>query len=266
MKKWICLLLAMWVLAVPALADVAWEPENSFYQRHQNQCELEERMYWVNGAEGYAVLQEEPEGKPIATVKNGVKVFVNGIYDDAWALITYNVDQDPERYLAVASDAEEGYHEAWLPMEELVRYYDSQCFEEEHRTELSAERRTFEAADKALCLYEYPGGPFTWQMDPLNTKEMAPVETQLLYTDAEGREWGKVGYWYGSRNIWFCLSDLENPDLPEEDHMPELVPAAASASLPEWRDTAVVLAVLAVAGVCAVTAVLLALLRRKKHA
>ena len=172
MKKWICLLLAAWMLMVPAFADVAWEPENSFYKRNQERCELEERVYWVNGGEGFSVLREEPDGEPIATVKNGVKVFANGIYEDTWALITYNIAQDPERYLEVAPGAKEGYHEAWLPMEDLVRYYDSQCFEEEYKTELQAERRAFEVAGKAFCYYEYPGGPFIWQMDPLNTKDM----------------------------------------------------------------------------------------------
>ena len=46
------LFLTAWLLTVPALADVAWEPENSFYKRNERQCEPEERFYWVNGPEG----------------------------------------------------------------------------------------------------------------------------------------------------------------------------------------------------------------------
>ena len=53
------LFLTAWLLTVPALADVAWEPENSFYKRNERQCEPEERFYWVNGPEGYLTLRTE---------------------------------------------------------------------------------------------------------------------------------------------------------------------------------------------------------------
>lgn len=266
------LFLTAWLLTVPALADVAWEPENSFYKRNERQCEPEERFYWVNGPEGYLTLREEPNGKPIANVKNGVRFYVNGTYEKGgvrWGLVNYNLNDGTDSYLAVAGDAETGWNEAWLSMEDMVLYYDQQCFREDHAGELTSEQKTFTVAGKAFCFYEYPGGPFIWQMDAADTREMEPVQTAIVYTDAAGREWGHVGYWYGNRNIWFCLSDPENPNLSVEDHTPDLYPAAEgdagsvlpvyteAESVPVWIIAGVVL-------VCGVTAYLLLRMRRKK--
>jgi hypothetical protein len=36
----------------------------------------------------------------------------------------------------------------------------------------------------------------------------------LAYEDAQGREWGFVPYLYGSRNIWVCLDEPLNSDIP----------------------------------------------------
>ena len=106
-------------------------------------------------------------------------------------------------------------------------------------------------------------------MDAADTREMEPVQTAIVYTDAAGREWGHVGYWYGNRNIWFCLSDPENQNLSVEDHTPDLYPAAEgdagtvlpvyteAESVPVWIIAGVVL-------VCGVTAYLLLRMRRKK--
>lgn len=275
MKKGICVLLAVWLLAVPALADVAWEPENGFYRRNERQCEPEERLYWTNSPDGYVTLREAPDGQAIANVKNGVRYYVLGTFEKSgrrWGLANYNLNDGADGYLAVADGAETGWHEAWLPMEDLVLYYDQMCFQEDHREALSAVQKEFAVAGRAFCFYEYPGGPFIWQMNPADTRNMDPIRTALLYTDEEGREWGQVGYWQGHRNIWFCLSDLENPDLPAEDHTPDLYPAAeggAGAVLPDdavsdrdvtvWTAAAVVL-------VCGVTAALLLRMKKRKQA
>ena len=146
------LFLTAWLLTVPALADVAWEPENSFYKRNERQCEPEERFYWVNGPEGYLTLREEPNGKPIANVKNGVRFYVNGTYEKGgvrWGLVNYNLNDGTDSYLAVAGDAETGWNEAWLSMEDMVLYYDQQCFREDHAGELTSEQKTFTVAGKA---------------------------------------------------------------------------------------------------------------------
>jgi len=34
------------------------------------------------------------------------------------------------------------------------------------------------------------------------------------YVDDEGREWGFIAYIYGHRQIWVCLDDLSNQEIP----------------------------------------------------
>ena len=41
------------------------------------------------------------------------------------------------------------------------------------------------------------------------------------YTDIQGREWGFVTYLYGSQNIWVCLSEPLNRNLPVLNPEPE---------------------------------------------
>ena len=38
-------------LAAPAAADVIWEPEDSFYQKHAEECQLLQRSFYANGPE-----------------------------------------------------------------------------------------------------------------------------------------------------------------------------------------------------------------------
>lgn len=279
MKKLLRLLLtvlAVSALTAPALADVIWEPQNGFYQRHQNQCERENRSYWTNSPEGYVTLRESPGGRAIANVKNGRPIYTEYIYQsggEAWGLAELRTE-DLEGDLLAADEhavSENRWLEVWFPMDGMLLRYDQQSFREDHTGEILAEKRTVDVDGLALCYYAFPGGEFDWQMDPQYTKDMEPLTVSEIYTDEAGREWGYVSYWYGSRNIWFCLSDLEDPALPVEDHTPDLYPAAeggAGTVLPDdavsdgdvtvWIAAAVIL-------VCGVTAVLLLRMKKRKQ-
>lgn len=274
MKRGICILLAAWLLAVPALADIIWEPQNSFYQRHQGQCERENRSYWTNSPEGYVTLRESPNGKAVANVKNGQVIYTEYRYQNGgedWGLAELRAEDLEESILAADESAiDDGqWLELWFPMGEMQLRYDQQSFREDHPGEITAGERTVDVDGLALCYYEFPGGEFEWQMETMYTKDMEPITFSELYTDAEGREWGYLGYWYGVRNIWFCISDLENTDLPVEDHTPDLYPAAegdAGAVLPDDAmpdNTAWVIA--AVVLVCGVTAALLLRMKKRKQ-
>lgn len=60
-KGWIlplAVLMAL-TLAMPAFADVMWEPYgNNFYEAHRDECQYENRTYLANGPEGYLTLRE----------------------------------------------------------------------------------------------------------------------------------------------------------------------------------------------------------------
>ena len=59
------LLTGCWALALllalyaPARADVLWEPNNSFYERHRDQCEYIGRQFYANGDQGFITLWDE---------------------------------------------------------------------------------------------------------------------------------------------------------------------------------------------------------------
>ena len=49
-------------LALPASADIAFEPNDSFYKSHSGNCHYEDRTYHANGPEGYVLIYTSPGG------------------------------------------------------------------------------------------------------------------------------------------------------------------------------------------------------------
>ena len=164
MKRLLCTVLTLCLLGTTAFADIAWEPENSFYARNQRKCEPEERVYWVNGAEGFITAREEPEGKPLGNLKNGALRYVYGTYERdgvRWGLINVSADREPELFLAEELDG--GWHEVWVPMEEMVLRYDHQSFLEDHPGEVQEVEQEADFSGLLYCKYHYPGGELEYQ-------------------------------------------------------------------------------------------------------
>ena len=62
-------------LAVPAAADVIWEPEDSFYQKHAEECQLLQRSFYTNGPEGYVNFYRSPDSSAVTgQMENGTKL------------------------------------------------------------------------------------------------------------------------------------------------------------------------------------------------
>lgn len=268
MKRLLCGFLSVCLLSVSALADVIWEPESSFYALHRGSCELEQRSYWVNSPEGYTTLWDEPGGTPVANIPNGTLLFVYYRYQDSrgdWGIVEYSADTLRETALTLDESEipEDRWFEVWVPMEDLVNRYDNQSFLEEYAGELLDEERTLSLSGLLYCTYTYPEGPLNFHQ----TQKFEAVELTLspIYVDASGREWGHVGYFYGDRNVWFCISDPENPNLTGPSREPELYPAVTEAmELPAAERGIPVWVIPAVAALCAVTGYLLFRMRRKK--
>ena len=108
------------------------------------------------------------------------------------------------------------------------------------------------------------------------TQNSGNQEFQTCYLDPQGRFWAYVGYCYGYRDTWLCLSDPANPELPViEGIIPGTVPAGEyriiaeefyppAKTLPQPKSGAGPLAAALVAALVAVTAVLIPLLCRRK--
>ena len=71
--------------------------------------------------------------------------------------------------------------------------------------------RISEARGAVAWLWPGTDSPPLWTYEDLDADSFW---VQYAYMDEDGREWGFVTYLYGRRNIWVCLSDPLNRDIP----------------------------------------------------
>lgn len=253
-----CLLAVSLLLASAAQADVAWEPDNGFYQRHRSECAYEDRVYCANGAEGFITLWNAPGGSLMTgQYENGRRLRVYWIYED-WGCIT-----DWGR-----SDG--GEVSGWVRLADLAPVYDYLAFAEEYADQIKPYGGQFAGrslADGAVVnFFEYPGAAerkerFTadsYIRDGLTGDEGSAIRS--VFVDEDGLTWGYVGYLYGRLNGWFCLDDPDGENFPVRTVAePELVdarrPTPPPAAYVPW---------ILVAAATAGTGALLAVCYRKK--
>ena len=79
MKKWLS---GMFVLMFCVLgitkevqADVIWEPENSFYKMHAEECVYHNRNYIANGPDGQVTIYKSPAvNLQLGLLRNGDRI------------------------------------------------------------------------------------------------------------------------------------------------------------------------------------------------
>lgn len=244
-------LTAALVLMLPVSADVIWEPDNSFYETHREECEYIGRSYEVRGCEDHAPLFTAPDGMGRDTLENGSVVEVQFVWSGAqdWG---YVANYEAEK-------------EGWVPMDDLSLIYDSQQFMEDHAGQI----QTVEPVDvdfDEVILYEYPNGPqrFTLKED----ERYQPFEELFtaIYTDENGLCWGYVGYYMGRMGAWACLDDPMNGELSTAvvETQPSAAQLRGTPSVAEGGNPLLLPAVL-VAAVAAVTVVLIRKLCPKRR-
>lgn len=245
-------LLAISALAVPVSADVIWEPEDSFYAKHQDECSYVNRRYELAGYNGTVTVFTAPGGTNMATLDNGLRGTIqftwagNGI---SWGYLVWVTDSIVE---------------GWVPMDDLSLIYDSQQFMEDHAGEITASDPVSVDFQEAV-LYSYPNGPVGDYIltEDTDYQSFSEIFTQL-YTDESGLRWGHVSYYKGTRDYWVCL---DNPMSAELDTgvvpvSPSLAQERGSATVAAGPSPLLIAAAL-VAAVAAVTVILI--LRLKKR-
>lgn len=204
MKKLTPLLLtaaSMLSLAAPAAADLIWEPENAFYERHRDECVYEDRQYELAGYDGVVTLWDAPNGMAQRELPNGERGTVqfrwsgNGV---EWGYL-----------YGILENWRDG---GWVPMDDLALVYDSRQFWEDHAAEIVEGGPAPVDFDFAVR-YAYPGGPVSGNLR--EHREYAPFSDvfSTLYADENGLRWGYVSYYMGSREVWVCLDDPQNEQL-----------------------------------------------------
>lgn len=268
MKRILCLM-AVFICClsctISVRADVIWEPEDSFYEKHASQCTYVNRCFAADGPDGIVIFYESPESaKVVDTWENGYQAYISYTYKDGsgilWGIYEKGSGQT-----------------GWVPMEYMKVVYDHISFQEDYGSEIMEQRGVLEEKYKgeAIQIWEYPGAkePVT---EPVNMQGLP--EYSSVYTDEKGYRWGYVGYYYGLRNIWICI-DQPTADYEQlyPDGGPQIVAQAEAAEtdglnsekqgtdriVPQPDHGTAILATALVALVVLATAGLLVVLRKK---
>lgn len=267
MKKMITAVTALLLLLMLPLgvrADVIYEPWDSFFEEHRADCEYHSRSYTAVGPNGDVTLYESPESAwEEKTIPNGEAIWISYSYTDA----------DGIRW-----GCSEIWNEdiiGWVPMDYLELIYDGISFDEEYGDQYVQEDGQLDIAYRGQTVYfwDYPGCETSHWMTLGEYEEYMP-EYWARFTDADGKTWGKIGYYMGNRDCWICLDnptadfDVLYPDgiatEPAEEPAPTEGETVAEI-VPKKNDSAKLTAIAAVSATVAVTAVLLVLLKKKKH-
>lgn len=191
-------------MAMSAFADVIYEPDDDFLQKHEDECHYENRVYIASGENGYASAKKSPTSKKAEwEIPNGTEVYISFVWDQdgGWGL----------------KDSH-----GWISMSELTVKYDGISFAQEHGSEFRYldEWEFLDLTDRdCLHLWRYPG-----DTEPFNTLSGSgedywwgwpPEEMSFntIYEDPEGRRWGYVNYYYGLRDFWVCLTAPDDASL-----------------------------------------------------
>lgn len=269
MKKrmaWIMMLVLMAAMLLPmrANADVIFEPRDSFYERHREECTYVNRFFLPSGVETVKVYESPESDKVKASYSAGDRIYISYTYEDSDGIL-WGCCEDWD------SDVS-----GWVAMAYLEVIYDETSFCEEHGGAFVSEEGSV-ATDhlgKTIRFWEYPGSQAYIEITLTTDPEGYLPEYSATYLDEAGRLWGRCSYYMGIKGHWINLDDpaadfdtlfpdnteqTEPETPPAQETVPEIVPKA-----PAGTQSAKVFACVAVAAVVIVTAVLLYLLKQKK--
>lgn len=251
-RYFILLLLAVCCLSIfppAARADVLVEPNNDFYSRHRHECVRVDRSFYANGEGGFASLKKEPgSNDEVIQIVNGEILYIMLTYNrqgELWGATEIFSPEIPPNQRP----------NGWISMEQLLLKYDYISFEEDHWNEIYPIGADYEQlpTEGDLVFWSWPGSGIEaffleeeWRSSDVEANWLQP---ELGYRDSAGREWGLFTYVYGARNLWACLSDPSNRDIPafNPEPAPELWQASATDSPPGGLSTPLLLIILVVA-------------------
>ncbi len=201
----ILLALLLGVFALPAHADIIYEPyDDDFYAEHAEECRTEDTAWEIN-ARGLRMMESPESDRAVYEFDEiGTRVWIYVIYNDpeggSWGYTEYYNN---------------GRTCGWIPMNLLWKGYDHDKFSSDHASEISQKSNTVPVVTKGdsqeVYFYVYPGSPY-YSVHELSLEQLEddPIRTNLEYTDEEGRKWGYIGYYYLMEG-WICL------DHPDKD-------------------------------------------------
>ncbi len=219
-------LLSITVLPLTAFADVITEPKDSFWSRHQDECDYCYREYTANGENGYAILWESPGSlRQREVIVNGTNVQGSWHYTDAYG----------ETWCAAWGGEGLGDVRGWIKLSECITVPDYISFQEAYGQEFVEYDHAYDHAFDGLeniVAWKYPcsGVMVSDKIETQWFREYASLEDVFheCWRDPQGRLWGYIGYLFGIRNRWVCLDDPANASLEAD---PSVLPDPSNAFL-----------------------------------
>lgn len=253
------MLAAALVLSLPlsAHADVIFEPMDDFYESHREECDYVNRSYIANGPDGGLTLYKSPENSHVeTTLHNGETVYISHVYTG------------PDGVSWGCAELWDDDITGWVPMAYVVPIYISVDFMEEFAGRLEKETGDLAASmGQEIWCWSHPGSGTGYNMTL--DDEWNPPMYDYTFVDDAGQKWGRVGYYYGSRDFWVCLDNptadydtLYANHAPQQVTQPNLV-SPSEVIKPGGISPAAILG--AAAAVAAVSAALLVVLKKKKN-
>ena len=211
--------LMMFSLATQAAyADMIAGPDNDFFRHYEGEIVDLGRNFIANSESGSVDVKEAPgmwvnpgmrrpgqeAGKTIASLKNGDVEYMQ-----------YSCFYDGEFWGFTPQ------YSGWVELDQMLVLYDYIAFAEDHPDELYYYDGGFKKIMKTRSAIAWPWPGADAPLWTLEDIDMERFTILYAYKDEEGREWGFVPYTYGRGNLWVCLSDPLNPNLPASGPTPE---------------------------------------------
>lgn len=261
----LCIFLMLVSIPLQARADVIYEPWDSFYEEHREECVYHARSYTANGPNGNVTAYESPESDwKEKVLENGTTLWISYTYVDGRG-IEWGCFESWEDDII-----------GWVPMNYLELIYDGISFEEEYGSSFENVSGALDGAEltgQTVYFWKYPGSSDCYEIKL--ESEYRP-EYHTLYTDADGTVWGRCDYYMGIRDCWIDLNDptLDHtkavaplPDETEGPAIPDTMPENSEPVeeiVPQSNSGIKLIVIAAVAAIVVITAVLLYLLKKKK--
>jgi len=217
--RWIAglfvLALCLGLMGAAVSADVIWEPvEDDFYEAKREECTYQGYLYTVLEVPSGVKVYASPEDKEVLmTLNTGERIYVQYVYSAPsgrdWGMLM----------IGQAYKHECG----WVPMDYLFREFDFVLFSEYYGEQISGEQPDLEFPLKAgdsFRVYPYPGSPDSHTISYVGGENFLPGMDQF-YSDSYGHVWTAIGYYYGERDVWYCL---DAPQATPEELYPDGLP------------------------------------------
>jgi hypothetical protein len=154
----------------------------------------------------------------------------------------------------------------WVNLGQMLVMYDTIAFAEEYQAELYSYDGDYKAIEetRSAVVWPWPGADYyLWTVEDMDTEYF---RVSFAWKDMDGREWGYVPYIYGSTDVWICLSDPLNHDIPAFNLGPGPIPWVSETEhtdIKKSEDSKLLIIIVIVAAVVVGTLLLIKVLWKK---